>query len=244
MKNSTQLKYRMLLKSGFTLVELAVVIIVIGLLVGGVLQGLELIRIAKLSKVMQEMREIIISVNTFYSKYDALPGDFSKASTFFDPSLQDGNNDGRMMFGETAPTHLYAASLVKSLTTWPDFFSGRAVKSTYEDDAGFGITTLDSNSNPGIENGNYIIMAKIGLANLSSGNLNILNSEDVFYIDSKLDDGKPFTGIFRDMDNGGNIQNCALVDDGNVYYAAQFFNYANEYDMQKKNSCSSPALKF
>jgi prepilin-type N-terminal cleavage/methylation domain-containing protein len=97
----------MRLKSGFTLVELAIVIVIIGLLVGGVLQGQELIKQAKIRAVIAQLREYDTAINTFRAKYDnSIPGDFDKATVFgigdnlaeettgnFDPALTDGNNN-------------------------------------------------------------------------------------------------------------------------------------------------------
>jgi prepilin-type N-terminal cleavage/methylation domain-containing protein len=80
--NSTQLKDKMRLKSGFTLVELAIVIVVIGLLVGGVLQGQELIKQAEIRSLISQLREYDTASNTFLAKYNAIPGDFNKANAF------------------------------------------------------------------------------------------------------------------------------------------------------------------
>ena len=69
-------------KKGFTLVELAIVLVIIGLLVGGVLQGQELIKQAQIRNVISKFNQFDAAVNTFRAKYDQLPGDFSKASDF------------------------------------------------------------------------------------------------------------------------------------------------------------------
>ncbi len=70
-------------KKGFTLVELAIVLVIIGLLVGGVLQGQELIKQAQIRNVLTSIREYDTAINTFRSKYNnALPGDFNQAVAF------------------------------------------------------------------------------------------------------------------------------------------------------------------
>jgi prepilin-type N-terminal cleavage/methylation domain-containing protein len=67
---------------GFTLVELAIVLVIIGLLVGGVLQGQELIRQAQIRNIMATVASLDASVNTFKAKYNQVPGDFTQADAF------------------------------------------------------------------------------------------------------------------------------------------------------------------
>lgn len=69
---------------GFTLVELAIVIVIIGLLVGGVLQGQELIKQAKIRSLVSQLKGYDAAINIFRSKYgtNAMPGDFIRASQF------------------------------------------------------------------------------------------------------------------------------------------------------------------
>lgn len=66
-------------KSGFTLVELSIVLIVIGLVLGGVLAGQHLIRAAELRQMYAQVNEIFLQVNTFKLKYNGLPGDLTVA---------------------------------------------------------------------------------------------------------------------------------------------------------------------
>jgi prepilin-type N-terminal cleavage/methylation domain-containing protein len=68
--------------SGFTLVELAIVIVIIGLLVGGVLQGQELIKQAQIRSAMSAVQGYNAAINTFRAKYNEMPGDISRADTF------------------------------------------------------------------------------------------------------------------------------------------------------------------
>ena len=68
---------------GFTLVELSIVLIVIGLIVGCVLVGQDLLRTAQIRKMVNEVEQYRTAVYTFRVKYACLPGDCANATTFF-----------------------------------------------------------------------------------------------------------------------------------------------------------------
>ncbi|HIL28602.1 MAG TPA: prepilin-type N-terminal cleavage/methylation domain-containing protein, partial [Micavibrio sp.] len=68
-------------QAGFTLVELAVVMIIIGLLIGGVLKGQELIANAQIASTVAGIKGIDAATSTFNDTYNAFPGDMSNALT-------------------------------------------------------------------------------------------------------------------------------------------------------------------
>lgn len=68
---------------GFTLIELSIVLIVIGLVIGGVLVGRDLIKASELRKVISEVDGIKLAINNFRLKYNALPGDMTDAETYW-----------------------------------------------------------------------------------------------------------------------------------------------------------------
>ena len=68
-------------QSGFTLVEIAIVLVIIGLLLGGILKGQELINSAKVKNLANDFRVIPTYIYAFQDKFKALPGDDSAAST-------------------------------------------------------------------------------------------------------------------------------------------------------------------
>lgn len=87
-------------QSGFTLVELAIVLVIIGLIVGGVLAGSDLIKAATLQKAVKQVGDINTGANTFRTKYNDLPGDLKNPQLVFatvtgsvstTPGLGDGN---------------------------------------------------------------------------------------------------------------------------------------------------------
>lgn len=62
-------------QSGFTLVEIAIVLVIIGLLLGGVLKGQELINSAKVKNFAQDFKSVPLFIYGYQDKYKALPGD-------------------------------------------------------------------------------------------------------------------------------------------------------------------------
>ncbi|PKO25899.1 MAG: prepilin-type cleavage/methylation domain-containing protein [Betaproteobacteria bacterium HGW-Betaproteobacteria-8] len=62
-------------QSGFTLIELAIVLVIIGLLLGGVLKGQELINSAKAKNIASELKNAQIFIYGYQDKFRAIPGD-------------------------------------------------------------------------------------------------------------------------------------------------------------------------
>jgi prepilin-type N-terminal cleavage/methylation domain-containing protein len=67
-------------QSGFTLVEIAIVLVIIGLLLGGVLKGQELINSAKAKSYAQDFRTIQAALYGFQDRYKGIPGDLAGAA--------------------------------------------------------------------------------------------------------------------------------------------------------------------
>jgi prepilin-type N-terminal cleavage/methylation domain-containing protein len=68
-------------QAGFTLVELAIVMIIIGLLIAGVLKGQELIANARVTSTVAQIKAIDAATSTFKDTYAGLPGDLGTPTT-------------------------------------------------------------------------------------------------------------------------------------------------------------------
>src|ERR1700682_3692444 len=92
-KQETQMKRQ---QSGFTLVEIAIVLVIIGLLLGGILKGQELINSAKVKNIANDFRVIPTYIYAYQDKFRALPGDDVSADTHLPTGVaaDKGNGNG------------------------------------------------------------------------------------------------------------------------------------------------------
>ncbi|MBL9177221.1 MAG: prepilin-type N-terminal cleavage/methylation domain-containing protein [Verrucomicrobiaceae bacterium] len=74
------------MRKGFTLVEVSIVLVIIGLLIGGILVAKSMVRTAKINAQIQQLQQFDIAVTQFREKFQQLPGD----SSLFSPA---GNNN-------------------------------------------------------------------------------------------------------------------------------------------------------
>jgi prepilin-type N-terminal cleavage/methylation domain-containing protein len=83
-------------QTGFTLIEIAIVLVIIGLLLGGVLKGQELINSAKVKNLAGDFKNIPVFIYGYQDKFRALPGDDARATTNVSAA---NNGDGNGVIG-------------------------------------------------------------------------------------------------------------------------------------------------
>lgn len=211
--------------SGFSLVELSIVLVILGLLTGGILAGQSLIRAAELRGMSTDVQKVQAAVNTFRDKYFALPGDMNSATKFWgmlagtgsDATCQDtaatttstcnGNGDGSVITSVVgndervrAWQHLANAALIEgSYTGKTDGASGTLTLTPGLNSPRWkGNTTGDINTSPAGSTGFRMDGAKGGLILAHRGGtsgVQPLSPEETWNIDTKMDDGKPGYGI-------------------------------------------------
>jgi len=107
-------------QKGFTLVEIAIVMVIIGLLIGGILKGQEMIKNAKVKRVTKQADEFRAAIISYQDRYGVYPGDDNAASTHTGVAgLTNGNANGQVT-GAEAPDlfmHLAAANLISGSYT-------------------------------------------------------------------------------------------------------------------------------
>ena len=79
-------------QSGFTLVEIAIVLVIIGLLLGGILKGQELVTNARVRNVADQQNAIKAAIFAFQDRFQAFPGDYVQAATNI-PNGVNGNGN-------------------------------------------------------------------------------------------------------------------------------------------------------
>ena len=80
-------------QKGFTLIEIAIVLVIIGLLIGGVLKGQSMIQNAKVKRLVNDVDGLRAAVLTFQDRYGMLPGD-ENSTTAPTGDANNGNNNG------------------------------------------------------------------------------------------------------------------------------------------------------
>src|SRR5690349_22109844 len=92
-------------ESGFTLIEIAIVLVIIGLLLGGVLKGQELITGARVRNIIKQQDGVKAAYFGFLDRYRALPGDYASAATTITgmstAACNGGNGNGDGTIGTT-----------------------------------------------------------------------------------------------------------------------------------------------
>jgi len=81
------------MRRGFTLVELAIVLVIIGIILGAILKGQEMIFNAKVKRLQNQFKEIMAAIYSYYDRYGYYPGD-DPAATRWGSSVPTGNGNG------------------------------------------------------------------------------------------------------------------------------------------------------
>ncbi len=153
--------------SGFTLVELAIALVIIGLVAGGVLVGRDLIRASEIRATISQLEQYNSAVHTFRTKYGGLPGDlkYTEASGFGlyaityapyigYPGYGDGNGLIRSALGAAPPsaaTNLYGEPLI----FWRHLTQANLIRGRY----GFGLNIAAEAAVSGIDSVNTFLPA-------------------------------------------------------------------------------------
>ena len=254
-------------ESGFTLLEISIVLTIIGLVIGGVVVGGELIHNAQLQRVMREKQQLVTAITTFDLKYNALPGDMPNATQLWGYAWMpcsagtgftstatcdgDGNRHVDAITTTTRETivfwqHLANAGFSFPLTSPGDFGTQPTVNGTQVLVPGFnipqsgypgaGYAVVYVGANAVIGNATRCDPATIGGQDFAPGqcghNLIVfagtsgnpwsgwglvpsgggIRCDDIIELDTKYDDGMPFTGTMQLTGANTNSYYCSSGD--------------------------------
>lgn len=167
-------------QKGFTLVEIAIVLVIIGLLIGGVLKGQAMIQNAKVKRVVKSADEVRAAFYTFYDKYGAYPGDENLATS---PPTDTNNGNGNGLI-----------SAAEAPQVFEDLVLAGIIDGTYDGSA----TSLPKHAFGGVY--------RLYWVNPGSGANHYIRYDNLPWdvaleIDTKYDDGVYNTGTIRANEN-------------------------------------------
>ena len=195
------------MKRGFTLVELSIVLVIIGLLIGGILVGQSLIESAKINKFVGLLTQYDIAHNQFKNKYKQIAGDTSlfQIAGYTNPRLYQ--NDGKILpFGaidagiftyEVAHywKHLFQAGMIPkdyNVDATTGIRAGTHIPSTPYTGVGISAGTIANGITGGFDNIYFIGDFSSSTTNNNLGFSNFATPTLALAIDNKIDDGKAF----------------------------------------------------
>ncbi|SPE22995.1 conserved hypothetical protein [Burkholderiales bacterium] len=179
-------------QSGYTLVEIAIVLVIIGLLLGGVLKGQELIFNTKIKATYNLVQSMSAAFNSYQDRYGALPGDDTQTLVRFpaaNPVTVPGNGDGLLGYGNcTTGVAVSENCMALYELRLAGFITGTYTQAVT---APFGGPAFPAagNSNMGA--------VGFGARPILQFNQNTLTYKAANAVDTSFDDGNPTTGDWR-----------------------------------------------
>lgn len=192
-------------QNGFTLIEIAIVLVIIGLLLGGVLKGQELITSARVRNLISQQDGIKAAYFGFLDRFRALPGDYAQAVANIPNVTAGSNGNGN---GQITANTVAGATIDEHIAAWDHLSKAGFINGSYNYAAG-AETTASTPTNPYSRflrlryDAVYSGVGATDRHNLKTGNQ--IPSDILAEVDRKVDDGVADGGSFRfsTYDGGG-----------------------------------------
>jgi prepilin-type N-terminal cleavage/methylation domain-containing protein len=194
------------MQTGFTLVEIAIVLVIIGLLLGGILKGQEMITQARIKNVVNDFNGITAAYFAYQDRYRAVPGDDNQAATrWADPNPPGGTKNGTGngvisgFYSDAAPA-TFAAFTVdnatgESLNFWWHLRLAGFVAGATSGQAAWSQPVNAVGGQVGVQNGSPgINAASPGLSGLVLCSANVPD-KIASAVDTQVDDQRSTTGL-------------------------------------------------
>ena len=184
-------------QQGFTLIEIAIVLVIIGLLLGGVLKGQELITSARVRNVISTQDGIKAAYFGFLDRYRALPGDYNAAIANIPgcATCTNGNNNGQIRYIAAGD------AIDEPNSVWEHLSKAGFITGSYVYAAGAAATAASTPTNPYgvvmqlVFDNVYQDAAPTNRHNLKTGPN--IPSDILAEVDRKVDDGLATGGQMR-----------------------------------------------
>ncbi|GHT89420.1 hypothetical protein FACS1894113_4510 [Alphaproteobacteria bacterium] len=100
---------------GFSLVEISIVLLIVGIIAGATFKGRDMIMSARIKSVVNDVQMLQLAYENYVSSYGSLPGDDKEANTRF-KNAENGDGDGKFSEGDAKKvfSHLFFAGLIES----------------------------------------------------------------------------------------------------------------------------------
>jgi prepilin-type N-terminal cleavage/methylation domain-containing protein len=184
-------------QSGFTLVEIAIVLVIIGLLLGGVLKGTELIESAKVKRAVSEINGITAAFYAYQDRFKQLPGDDGPVANITGrggPWATLGGGDANGILASAIGVTFNPTAAAESQLFWQHL---RAASLIAGDPAGTGIANLPKNAFGGLIG---FTSGAVGAAPALGARVVCLSQvpgKSAAAVDVQMDDGNGATGKVR-----------------------------------------------
>ncbi len=182
-------------QKGFTLVEIAIVLVIIGLLLGGILKGQEMITQAKIKNVMADFSGISAAYHGYQDRYRAIPGDDPGANARWTLGIAAPASGA---FGDGVVAGAYASGTAndESRLFWLDLRSAGFVSGTGQQQPFNALTGILGVQTGDTAGGGTLLNAGNGFVGLIICSAN-LPDKIAIAVDTQMDDGAPNTGTVR-----------------------------------------------
>lgn len=203
---------------GFSLVEVSIALLIIGILVAGILKGQDLLESARLKSLVSQVNEYRMATYAFQDRYGALPGDYDQASEYIKATLQNGDHDGviggkGLEVGREAFSfwsHLQEAHLISSAGKASSRSKGSFGHGAPKAKIGGGFTVQYNAFGEGQHW--FVLGEAVGKDGLGAG----LTPLQAMSVDQQSDNGLPQQGKIRAKD-GVNSQRGGCITAGGTY---------------------------